>query len=85
MNNAKYLGCLITSDLCWVNHINSIFGKANKTLGFLHRNLNIGSTTTKQNAYNSLVRPTIEYASTVLDPYTQKDIPVHTLEMVQRR
>jgi len=67
VNNAKYLGCLITSDLCWTNHINSIFGKANKTLGFLHRNLNIGSTTTKQNAYNynSLVRPIVEYASTV--------------------
>jgi hypothetical protein len=83
VNNAKYLGCLITSDLCWTNHINSIFGKANKTLGFLHRNLNIGSTTTKQNAYNSLVRPTVEYASKVWDLYTQKDI--HTLEMVQCR
>ena len=83
VNNAKYLGCTITSDLTWTNHINNICGKANKTLGFLRRNLNIGSTTTKQNAYNSLVRPIVEYASTVWDPYTQKDI--HTLEMVQRR
>jgi hypothetical protein len=80
VNNTKYLGCLITSDLRWTNHINSICDKANKTLGFLHRNLNIGSTTTKQNVYNSLVRPIVEYASTVWDPYTQKDI--HTLEMV---
>ena len=55
VNNAKYHGCLITSDLRLTNHINSICGKVNKTLGFLHRNLNIG--TTKQNAYNSLVRP----------------------------
>ena len=84
VNNAlKYLGCLITSDLRLTNHINSICGKANKTLGFQRRNLNIGSTTTKQNAYNSLVRPIVEYASTVWDPYTQKDI--RTLEMVQRR
>jgi hypothetical protein len=83
VNTAKYLGCLITSDLCWTKYINSICGKANKTLEFLHRNLNIGSTTTKQNAYDSLVRPIVEYASTVWDPYTQKDI--HTLEMVQRR
>ena len=83
VNNAKYLGRLITSDLRWTNHINSICGKANKTLGFLRRNLNFGSTTTKQNAYNSLVRPIVEYAATVWDPYTQKDI--HILEMVQQR
>jgi hypothetical protein len=83
VNNAKYLGCLIASDLRWTNHINSICDKANKTLGFLRRNLNIGSTTTKQNAYNSLVRPIVEYASTVWDPYTQKDI--HTLVMVQSK
>ena len=83
VESAKYLGCLISSDLCWTKHVNSICGKANKTLGFLRRNLNIGSTTVKQNAYNSLVRPIVEYASTVWDPYTQKDI--HTLEMVQRR
>ena len=66
----------------WTNHINSICGKANKTLGFLRRNLNIGSTTTKQNAYNSLVRLIVEYASTVWDPYTQD---IHILEMVQCR
>ena len=83
MNNAKYLGCLIASDLRWTNHINSICDKANKTLGFLRRNLNIGTTMTKQNAYNSLVRPIVEYASTVWNLYTQKDI--HTLEKVQCR
>ena len=74
VESAKYLGCLISLDLRWTKHINSICGKANKTLEFLRRNLNIGSTTVKQNAYNSLVRPIVEYASTVWDPYTQKDI-----------
>jgi hypothetical protein len=29
--DAKYLGCLITSDLRWTNHINRICGNANKT------------------------------------------------------
>ena len=77
------MAVIITSDLSWTNRINNICGKANKTLGFLRRNLNICSTTTKQNAYNSLVRPIVEYAATVWDPYTQKDI--HTLDMVQRR
>ena len=83
VNNAKYLGCTITSDLSWTNHIKNICGKANETLGFLRRNLNIGSKTTKQNAYNSLARPIVQYAATVWDPYKQKDI--HTLDMVQRR
>ena len=34
-------------------------------------------------AYNTLVRPTLEYACTVWDPYTQKN--VNKIEMVQRR
>jgi hypothetical protein len=80
VNNAKYLGCQITSDLRWSDHINNICGKANRTLGFLRRNLNIGSTSVKENAYKTLVRPTLEYASTVWDPYHQKDI--QQLEMV---
>jgi hypothetical protein len=29
--DAKYLGCLITSDLRWTNHTNRICGNANKT------------------------------------------------------
>ena len=82
-NQCMYLGCTITLDLSWINHINNICGKANKTLGFLRRNLNIGFTTTRQNAYNSLVRPIVAYAATVWDPYTQKDINI--LDMVQRR
>jgi hypothetical protein len=38
------MGVTISDDLKWESHINNIFGKANKTLGFLRRNLNIGST-----------------------------------------
>jgi hypothetical protein len=68
---AKYLGCQITSDLRWSDHVNNICGKANRTLGFLRRNLNVGSTSVKENAYKTLVRPTLEYASTVWDPYHQ--------------
>ena len=83
VQSAKYIGCLITSDLKWSDHISTICGKANKTLGFLRRNLNISSTSVKENAYKSLVRPLVEYASSVWDPYHQKDI--HRLDMVQRR
>lgn len=83
VNSVKYLGCNITNDLKWNEHISKICNKANGTLGFLKRNLNIGSTSVKEKAYKSLVRPTVEYASSVWDPYQQTSI--NRLEMVQRR
>ena len=81
--SAKYLGITITDDLKWDTHIQNICDKANRTIGFLRRNLNIGAVSIKQQAYFTLVRPLIEYASTVWDPYTQANI--QKLEMVQRR
>ena len=81
--SAKYLGCTISSDLKWGKHISTICSKANNTISFLKRNINISNKSIKEKAYMSLVRPTLEYASTVWDPYQQNDI--HRLEMVQRR
>ena len=72
-DKAKYLGVAIQSDLIWDSHINSITTKANKTLGFLRRNINISSTTVKEQAYKSLVRPSLEYACSVWDPYTKEN------------
>jgi hypothetical protein len=51
VNKAKYLGFTISEELKWENHIYNICCKANKTLGFLRRNLNIGSTSVKEQAY----------------------------------
>ena len=79
----KYLGVNISHDLRWDTHINSIIGKANKTLGFIRRNLNIGNIKTKQQAYFSLVRPVLEYSSNVWNPYTSTLI--NRIEAVQRR
>lgn len=70
VDSAKYLGVTLTSDLRWNSHISNITKKGNQTLGFLRRNLQINSPTLKAVAYKSLVRPTVEYASTVWDPYT---------------
>ena len=83
VTSAKYLGVTITSDLKWENHIRNICLKANKTIGFLKRNLNISNSAIKEKAYIALVRPTVEYASALWDPHLQKD--KHKLEMVQRR
>jgi hypothetical protein len=68
---AKYMGVTIKSDLKCDSHINNITTKANKTLGFLRRNINIGCTIVKEQAYKSLVQPSLEYACSVWDSYTK--------------
>ena len=83
VTSAKYLGVTITSDLKWTQHINTVVNKANSTLAFLRRNLRIKSSDLKATAYKTLVRPIVEYASSVWDPATNNQI--HQLEMVQRR
>ncbi len=42
--------------------------------GFLRRNLHNCTPDIKHIAYNTLVRPTLEYCSTVWDPYTRRNI-----------
>ena len=65
------------------NHINNVANKANRTLGFLRRNLKISSSAIKDRAYKAFVRLILEYASSAWDPYTQKSID--KLEADQRR
>jgi len=57
--------------------------KRQTTIGLIERNLNIVNSDIKEKAYTPLVRPTVEYASSVWDPHPQKDI--HKLKMIQRR
>ena len=83
VNQAKYLGVTISSKLEWKDHIETISKKANKTLGFLRRNLRSAPEETREMAYKSLVRPQLEYCSAVWDPHILEQ--VDTLEMVQRR
>ena len=83
VTSVKYLGCTINNHLDWGEHTSNICSKANKTLGFLRRNLHIGSTKIKEQAYKSLVRPLCEYACPVWDPYEKTDI--NAVEMIQRR
>jgi hypothetical protein len=83
VDQAKYLGITITSDLSWKSHITNIIAKASKNLSFLRRNLQSNLTSIKARAYKALVRPLLEYAPTVWDPHTQQDI--RRIEMVQRK
>ena len=81
--DSKYIGVTFSSDLSWNNHISNISAKANRTIGFLRRNIHSCPKEVKAAAYTTLVRPSIEYASSVWDPYTRNNI--HQLEAIQRR
>ena len=79
----RYLGVELQSNLSWNRHIDQTVKKANSMLGFLRRNLRVSNESTKTSAYRSMVRPLLEYCSTVWSPYTQEHI--QKIEMVQRR
>ena len=72
VDNIKYLGVTITNDLKWNTHISNICTKANRTLGFLRRTPFSCPQDVKEAAYKGMVRPILEYGSSVSDPYTDK-------------
>lgn len=79
----KYLGVLLTSDLTWSKHTESICAKAKKLLGMIYRRFSeYSNPDTLLHIYESMVRPHLEYASQVWDPHLQKDIRL--LEGVQK-
>ena len=83
VTSARYLGVDISSNLTWKTHVDRITGNANRTLGFIRRNIKTKMSKVRETAYHSLVRPQLEYASAVWDPNHKKHIS--QLEQVQRR
>lgn len=82
-HEVKYLGILIDESLIFTKHIESTANKANQTLGIVRRHFYACEEPARRQLYTSLVRPKLEYASPVWDPYTASD--THKLEAVQRR
>ena len=81
-NQHLYLGVLFHSTMSFSPHINNITSNSIKSLNFVRRNLNKCDKFVKSAAYLGLVRPKLEYASAVWDPYLSKDIAA--IERVQR-
>ena len=79
----KSLGVTVHHKLSGNEHICCIVKKANSSIGFLRRNLQIHQKHIKANTYKTLAGPQIEYASTIWDPFTQEN--QNKLEVVQRR
>ena len=65
VESIKYLGVAITKDLKWNTHISHVCPKANRTLGFLRRNLFSCPQDVRKAACKGLVRPILEYGSSV--------------------
>ena len=79
----KYLGVVLTDDLTWSEHINQITNKARKAVGFIYRQFyNMSSKSSLLQLCISLIRPHLECASQVWDPFLVKDI--QRLESVQK-
>lgn len=67
----RYLGVLIASDLSWNAHVNFIVQKSMQKLWFLRRNICHCTPETKLTAYRTILRPMFEYSDIVWDPYTK--------------
>ena len=78
------LGFLTSDVLSWNFDIANITSKANSILGLIKRTLqDANDVTTLKTLYCSLVRPRVEYASQVWNPYTKSNIS--RIESIQRR
>ena len=80
---SKHLGVEISTNLSFNGHIQNITTSASRSLGFLKRNIRSKNPELREMAYKTLVRPLVEYSSSVWSPYTKSNIA--RLEMVQRR
>ena len=83
VESIKYLEVTITSDLRWNTHVNNVCTKANRTLGFLRRNLYSCPQELKEAVYKGLVRLVLDYGSSVWD--TPGVVLQEELESVQKR
>ena len=57
VEHAMYLGLEIGHDLNWNQHIQNVTTKANRTLGFIRRNIQTKHKGIRQAAFNTIVRP----------------------------
>ena len=74
VSSSKYLGVTINDRLTWNDHIRNTVTPANKTMGFLRRNIRKKDPGIREYAYKTLVRPILEYSSPVWSPYIKSNM-----------
>lgn len=79
----RYLGVHVTSNLTWTEHISQICTKARKLVGMLYRRYSKwADTDTLRCIYLTCIRPHLEYACQLWDPYINK--MSQNLESIQK-
>ncbi|XP_047146322.1 uncharacterized protein LOC124819143 [Hydra vulgaris] len=81
--NEKDIGLLISNTMKWNQHVYMVVNKANSRLGLLSKSFTYKDKNTMKILYCTFVRPILEYASPIWNPYNTNDI--HKLEIVQQR
>ena len=84
MQQYKYLGVIVSHNLCWSQHNQEVCNKARKVLSIIYCNISshTNDPSTIFRLYIALVRPHLEYAVQVWNPHLEKD--KHCLEKVQK-
>ena len=80
VDSYPYLGVELTRTMSWNLHIDNTVKKANSVMGLIKRNLYDAPKNTKTLAYQSIVRPNLEYSATIWDPKHKRALT----EKVQR-
>ena len=83
VQNYKYLGITLASDLSWSPHISVYRSKTRKLIGLLYGHIyQHASSSTLLKLYCSFIPPHLEYASIVWNPNLKGEI--EQLEKVQK-
>ena len=79
------LGVSVSGNCTWTSHIEQMCSKANRVLGLVKRlcGRDIRDVQTRKLLYTALVRPLLEYSSSVWSPYFVKQRRL--IENIQRR
>ncbi len=83
VNRQAYLELEFASDLSWGPHIQKITSKASRNLNMIGKNISNAPQVIKEQAYKTFIRPSVEYAHTIWDPYQQNHI--NQVERIQRK
>ena len=82
----KHLSIWLESSLSRNYHISTICANDNRVLGLIRRTFGPWNLVSIVTAYKVLVRPILEYARPMWNPYLVKDVhAIHAIESVQRR